>query len=839
MAKTIAKKTVQKPEKEKVPLIPEKYQDWVFIGLLVISVFIFFASAISSGGFKEVDTLASMSFKNYLAEASKTGKFPLWVPYIFSGMPSYAALLTTGERTWDIIPLIMFGITKFIGNVFNNDVARMSTFYSIYAIGIYLLMKAKKHERFVAFFSAFAAVFSTWVITWVMIGHNTKPVVFAMFPFILLFTEKLREKFSFIYMVLLIFALHIMLEGGHLQLIFYGVCAMGLYLVYELVARLIRKDEPMKLVRAAALLGGAAVIAFLMSSDRYLATLEYTPHSTRGSAPIMKTEQMHQNASGGHDYEYATMWSYAPSELITTFVPSYYGFGIRDFDYQGQKMKLSSYWGQKESEDSPPYMGIAVIFLAILGFIAFRKDVFVQFLLALIIFGVLLSFGKNWSILYNVFYYYIPSFSKFRAPSMSLVMMHLAVPLLAGYGIAAVLKWRKEMTEKDKKLMLYFLGGIAAFMVIGLLFSAAFKSSYTSAVMSSRLGQAYSQNFPTELMDFIWENMVEDWLLNGLFALIMGLSVYLFALKKINKNMMFAILAIILVVDLWRVDYRRMEVTDEKTEGNVFENKADVFNFIKQDKGVFRIADFASNPANIPAYFLVENINGYHSAKLRVAQDLMDVANPDEMKGSTHIIYNPFLWNLLNVKYVLSEKPLYQGIQPLYTSQTGGTLVYANPGYLPRAFFVKGVKQAKQIDILMHLKNGDFNPLETAFLEKPINDKIDPADSLCTAKIVNKENEFIRMEVNATGYNLLFISEMYYPSWHAYIDGKEVPIIKTNYAFRSVIVPPGKHALEMKFISENFETGKKLSIAANILAFALLAAGLVLEWMRRKKNKEV
>ena len=174
MTKKVVKPVIKKQETKSKPLVPEKYQDAVFILLLVLSVFIFFWKAISGGGFDASDNIASLSFTNYLKEANNSGDFPLWMPYIFGGMPNYAALLTTGDRLWDIVPEVVFGFSKFIGAIFNNDVARIAFFYSIYGIGMYILMRSKKHKRFVAFFTGFVAIFSTWVITWVMIGHNTK-----------------------------------------------------------------------------------------------------------------------------------------------------------------------------------------------------------------------------------------------------------------------------------------------------------------------------------------------------------------------------------------------------------------------------------------------------------------------------------------------------------------------------------------------------------------------------------------------------------------------------------------------------------------------------------------
>jgi hypothetical protein len=429
--KPIATKAAAIPaEAEPKAIIPEKYQDLVYIVAIALLVFVFFSKAIFSGGFNAVDNVASHSFVNYVEKSEQDGEFTQWMPYIFGGMPSYAALLAGGARSWDFLPEIFFGIIGFIGKIFASDVARMVIYYILYGIGLYILMRSKKHERYVAFFVAVGGIFSTYVITWVMIGHNTKPIVFAMFPFILFFMEKLREKFSLLYLALLVLAVHIMMEAGHLQMIFYGVLVFAIYLVFELVNRLVTKTGWNKVLMTGVFLALAGGIAFLMSSDRYLSTLEYTPYSTRGSGPIIN-QGSQVDAEGGNAYDYATMWSFSPGESFTFFVPGYFGHGTQKMKDQMQP----TYWGQKESEDSPPYMGIAVIGLAILGFVFYRKDAFVQAMAAIAIFSLFMSFGKNMSFLYDLFYYNFPSFNKFRAPSMALAMMHFSVPILAGYGL--------------------------------------------------------------------------------------------------------------------------------------------------------------------------------------------------------------------------------------------------------------------------------------------------------------------------------------------------------------------------------------------------------------------
>jgi hypothetical protein len=225
---------------------------------------------------------------------------------------------------------------------------------------------------------------------------------------------------------------------------------------------------------------------------------------------------------------------------------------------------------------------------------------------------------------------------------------------------------------------------------------------------------------------------------------------------------------------------------------------------------------------------------------MRVYQDLMDVANLDEAAGSTSVVYNPFLWNLMNVKYIVAGGKMAEGMEPVFQSQETKSFVFENPGFLPRTFFVKSTQVAKQMDILMHLKNGDFNPVELAYIEKSLPVQLDVPDSTCYSKVLNHQNEYIKIEAHASGNNLLYISEIYYPvSWKAYIDKKEVPIYKTNFAFRSVIVPKGKHTIEMKFESKKFETGKTLSMITGIILNLLVIVAVLIEIRRKKTTKEL
>lgn len=838
MAKQVESKKKIKQEK---PIIPEKYQDYVYVGMLVLGIIIFFSSAIFGDGFLSSDNIASRSFETYINEANDSGNFPLWVPYIFSGMPSYGSLLTTGERFWDIIPQVVFGIADFVGQIFENDSARIIFYYIIYSIGMYFLMRMKDQQRFVAFFTAMAAVFSTSVIIWVMIGHNTKPVVFAMIPYVFMFMERIRKKFSILYSVLLVFSIHIMLEAGHVQMIFYSGIAFGLYLIFELISRLISKKDPMSIVKVAGVLILAGGLAFLMSSDRYLSILEYTEHSTRGSAPVVQSETNKQDESGGNDYNYATDWSFSPEEITTFFVPNYFGFGKLKYEgplTRGEETTLMTYWGQKPFEDAAPYMGIFVLVLAVVGAIYYRRNVFVQFLIALSVFALFLSFGKNLSLLYDFFFYNVPSFNKFRAPSMVLALVHFAVPVLAGYGLSAVFKWRTMRFEEFKKPVYVLLISSAAFLILGFLFSAGFQTSYMEALQTSNTYAMYQQNgqqVADMVSEFVWDSMISDWYFTAFLLLASAVMIFFYAKRTINSWVFYIGIIALLLIDLWRVGYRPMEIADGTSDKDIFP-VTDIVQTIKQDNSVYRIADFVSQSPNMAAFHLLENINGYHSAKLRLYQDLMDVAQEQK---STSMVQNPFLWNLLNAKYIIYPQQInHPSMQLVLQSKQTGAFLYVNRTAMQRVQFVETVEVADKMQILEHLKKGDFYPYQVAYVEEKLPIAIDTLQKDVKAFVKSRSNESMTIEAIATGNNLLFISEIYYPGWKAYLDGEEIPIYKTNYAFRSVIVPQGKHTIELKFESEGFERGKSLSIITNVVVILALIGGIILERKRKPKIVE-
>jgi hypothetical protein len=411
---------------------------------------------------------------------------------------------------------------------------------------------------------------------------------------------------------------------------------------------------------------------------------------------------------------------------------------------------------------------------------------------------------------------------------MALVLVNFAFPILAGYGLSSFIKWNKEQSIEGKKITKLFFYISLAFLVFGFAFSTLFKDAYYQGMATSQ-----SLRLPENFRDFIWSNMLSDWYVNGFILVIAFYLSYLFVTRKIKFSMFIYPLFVLLIFDLWRVSYRPMDIPDEKLSKQVFPID-DAFDFVKKDKEVFRVADFASASPNVSAHYLLQNVNGYHSAKLRVYQDMLDFTS----QGSTSNVMSPFMWNLLNVKYILAKEDMH--VPPIYKSERTGTKVYYNASYLPRAFFVDSADIKTPKEILLSMKNGDFDPHKVVFFEKDENLKFSKPNEKNFVKVTKFKNEYISFNVDATADNLLVISEIYYPDWKAYIDGKEVKIYKADYLLRAVLIPSGHHKLEMKFESKPFNTGKDISLAANILLSILFLLSIFFEWKSsRNKNNEV
>jgi hypothetical protein len=795
---------------EEKPLIPEKYETPVLIFLILVLLIVFFNKAFFEGKvFSSPDVIGPMSFQTYLHEADQEGVFPLWIPYVFSGMPSFASLMIAGQRTYDVTNYVFNEVNHLLSILLvNTDVGWAVLFYFFFGVGIFLLLRRLGVGKFGGFFAAVATIFTMNIVIWIMVGHGTKIITISFFPYIFLFVLELSKKFRWSYLIGLTLAIHLMLEGSHIQMIFYTFFTLGIYFAYIFVVSLLKKESVLPTIRVASLLLVAGVIAFAMSSDKYLSILEYNKYSIRGSSPIVQTPGVKTQSGVGLDYDYATGWSFSPQELATFFVPSFYGFG--DYEYNGplsndQPVRVNTYFGQMTFTDAPEYMGVVTIILGVIGFVRNRKNRFVQFSLFAIIVTLLISFGRNFSILFDPMFYYFPYFNRFRSPSMILVIVQIFVPVLAAFGIDAIVEARKAGDRPFAKKALMWGGGFAAALLLCLLMSSGVQDFFYGVIEGS--GRRLSQ----QIYPLLFQNMTADLYVSlSIFIVTCG-AIYLYLNGKLRTTALNGVLLVVLLFDMWRVDARPMVYSDKSQLQEEF-TKPDFVSFIQQDSSLYRVIqlqNLAPQYSNNLSYYSLQNAYGYTGAKLRNYQDMMDVAG----------ITNPNVLRLLGVKYIISDKPDNQLGEVVFH---GSQLVLRDDNVLPRAFFVSNCRVASDLTILQSLRDATFDPAKTALLGSDLHMTIDPPDSQASVSITDYKLQSMTMQARATGNNFLLISEIYYPKgWEATIDGRPTEIYKSDYFLRGVVVPKGVHTVRLTFHPNTYFACRGISLGTNI---ALLVA---------------
>ncbi|MCL5033780.1 MAG: YfhO family protein, partial [Bacteroidetes bacterium] len=221
-----------------------------------------------------------------------------------------------------------------------------------------------------------------------------------------------------------------------------------------------------------------------------------------------------------------------------------------------------------------------------------------------------------------------------------------------------------------------------------------------------------------------------------------------------------------------------------------------------------------------------QDASGYSGAKLRIYQDMLDVVG----------LTNPNIMRLLDIKYIITDKP-----DPIIGKVvfSGSRAVEENDSILPRAFFVDDYKVGSGLEILNGLRTGAFDPAKTVYFMDNPNLTVDKPDSNVYVKFLDYKLQSMKMQVKASGNNLLLLSEVYYPAgWEAYIDGKPAKIYRADYFLRALMVPKGVHEIELMFHPSAYYVGKELSLGSNAIVVVLLLVLAGGAYMKRKKHVE-
>ncbi|MEG8947844.1 YfhO family protein [Rosettibacter firmus] len=812
-------------------IIPEKFQTPFFLILIILLLFLFFFPVMfgdkttSSG-----DLIQGKSLRQY-ALKERDG-VSLWNPHIFCGIP--AVVTSMSPRYYDLTVMIYSYASKIYSAAFKNYNALYTFNLLILAFTSFFFMRSFGASRLVSFLVAISTIFSTGILVLFYIGHTSKLVSLSIFPFILMMLFKFQKEIKILDVLLYIIGLHILIFGAHVQIVFYFGLVALIYFIYFFIHSFITKNNFLQkqLLKSLLISIVAGLIAIAMSYDTYGQLYEYKLYSTRGTKSIVELQNPVAK-SQTNSYEYNTNWSFSPGEVLTFLIPSYYGFGRST--YQGpltnnQPVEVNTYFGQMPFVDTAMYMGVIIFVLGLFTLFVRWKEPLIQFLGITVILFIFLSFGRNFPLIFNLFYYYFPFFDNFRTPSMILHVVQIIFPILAGFGLLKIISLREEKNLKLEKAIKNLAFIFTGLFILSILFNSMLTDWFTERVQNyaSTLGNQQEAQMFNALSGYMADMFRSDFQIAMVLLALTFWLCHAYINKKVNKDLVISGLIIFVLIDLFRIGNRGASYVDSAKIDELFK-EPEYVTVIKQqkEKTPFRILNLKQdgfgtlqNNANFHAYFLLEDFYGYSAVKPRSYQDIIDVVSP----------VNLTLWNMLSVKYIITDRPYNpDGFVPIY--QTQNTFVYKNVNALPRVYFVDSVAVKSPLDILNEIKNESFNPKHVAFVENK-DFEIWKTDSTTLAEIISYKDEQIIIKTKSTKNHFLFFSTTYLPGWKAFIDNNQTKIYKTNYGFQGIVVPEGEHKIEFKYEPRAFVVGKTISLTLNLLLYA----GIIVVLLIQKKK---
>jgi hypothetical protein len=768
----------------------------------------------------------------------KTGEQIFWTNSLFSGMP---AVLVSADYP--------MSLTTSLGRFVVNILPYPANLFFLYFVGAYLMFVMLGYNLIPSTLGAVAFALGSYNIINIEAGHISKVWALGFTPPLIgAVVMAYRGKWLLGSALAGLFA-GLQLYANHVQITYYVGITLVVLVIFIFIEKIIKKEplKPFLITSFALLLMGG--IALGSHASRLLVTNEYTKSSIRGKAELSSNKE----SKGGTDRDYAFQWSYGIGETFTFLVPNFVGGGsgtgkelsesshvvqtLQEYQIPAEaKGQMQMYWGDQPFTSGPAYLGAVLVFLMLFG-VLYSGDKLKWGILSIIILLTMMAWGKNFSIFNYALFDFMPLYNKFRAHTMTLSLLQIFVAWLAVLGLQDLLK--KEINTKKLMNSLKISGGVVAGLCLIIALLGGIFSDFKPSTQKIKQGnEEVKVNADEEFKQRLMQQM------GGEKAQAPANSI-LTAIRKDRANMqssdafrsfIFVALAVSLMwiviaqkqplqyaagglivltlIDLWGVDARYLNQESFKSateEEQIFEMSDAEKNMKAKEKDLhYRVFNLTTSPFNDAfTSYNHKSIGGYHGAKMRRYQDLIE-----NQLGKSNI----GVINMLNTKYILQ------------TDQKGAVVASKNPEACGNAWFVPNYQIVENAD--KELKALDkFNPKEIAYIDKKFENQLKDLkinfDSTATIRLVKYSPDKMEYESNAKTEQLAIFSEIYYVQkdkmeWTAYIDGKKVEHLRANYVLRALRVPAGKHKIEFKFDVPIYKTGEMIALICSILLFALL-----------------
>jgi len=750
--------------------------------------------------FLSPDSTAPLGFVRVGEEALRHGVYPLWNPFIFCGMPSFASLAYNpfiyppDLPVWVITHLLPLPSTTWL-----------VLYYFLAGLGTYLVSREWGTGVSGATLSGLAFLSMPNLVAAGAYGHGSQMMDSAYIPWVLWLAARVFRRGKLTDVAWLALVLGFQMLRGHVQICYYTWLALGLYVVVEVaMGGPDRPDTRARLVRGGAVCGALA-LGLALSAFLYLPVHDYVQYSIRGG-----------NENGGVGMDYATQWSFAGVELLTFFVPGAVGFGSG----------TGTYWGGMPFTDYPEYMGLGLLLLAGVGLVRARRPRTALYLGLVCLFALLISFGHN-GFFYQLLYAHLPYFNKFRIPVMILILLQLAVAVLAGEGFDAVLEARTEPASAATKrtrlalalalavAVLVFVLGAAPDLWRDTLANLAHRShpDLSSPAIQAALGMAQG-----------------DALRVGILAILFLGAAWLALRRTISPALFVTAACLLAAIDLWIVDQQLMAPILGAPQLQAQANERDeVVDFLApmadsarahgQEIRAFVLgSDFRSNRL---AGYRIASLTGYHAAKPKLADRFVNAIGDSLNQG--HNLPRAFL-SAAGVNFWVVPGQLGGNVPYLRGVFRGQEhVIYSDSSAVPRAHVVTRFQTMPYEDQYARIMRNDYDPTTQVLLAEAPPGPLGPAGG--QARITRYDLNEVDMEADSPGPAILRFGDLYFPDWTARVDGRKVPVWRADYCFRAIPLPGGHHRVEWKYEPRALTEGLWISILALVAIGALFATG--------------
>nr|WP_315240239.1 YfhO family protein [uncultured Flavobacterium sp.] len=752
---------------------------------------------------------------------------PYWTNSAFGGMPTYQLGANYPN--------------DFIGKL--DDVLRFlprpADYLFLYFLGFYGLLLVLKTDPLKAFIGAIAFGFSTYLIIILGVGHNAKAHAIAYMPlviagFILVFQKK------YIWGGLLtMFAVALEVNANHFQMTYYLLIFL-LILSGYFAFNFIKEKQFKELGIAIGVLAIAGIFAIGANATNLMATSEYAKFSTRSNSELTfnpdGTKKTNENALSR---EYITEYSYGIAESFNLIAPRLFGGsnhenvgtdsrmysfmteqGVPSTQAQDFVSGMPTYWGDQPIVAAPAYIGVVVFFLGVLAlFIDDRKIKYV--FLGGALFSLVLSWGKNFSLLTDLFIDYVPMYDKFRAVSSIQVILELCFPVLAIMGLQSFFKSKEEPKLQQKALIQTGVFGLGVIIIL----AVAKGFFHFSGSNDSYFLESYGPGFVDALKEDRMTLYSADLLRSGFFIVVTFGILWLFIKNKLAQNTTLIIVGLLMIFDLFFVDKKYVSAKDFVSPVEIaapFQETPSDAQILK-DTTHYRVFEVNGNMSSARASYFHNSLGGYHAAKPRRIQQLFDY---QIAKNNMEVL------DMLNVKYIIQ------------TDKEGKEFPTINPNTNGNSWFVSTVKLVNKPDDVMKALDHIDTKKVAVFNIHEHEGKFKSArlkkqwDTTGTIKVVEYKPNYIKYQSDNGKDGLAVFSEMYYKNgWNAYIDGQLTDHFPVDYVLRAMEIPGGKHTIEFKFEPQVIKTGSSITLASSIGMLLLLIGGIYFEKFFRKDSR--